>query len=531
MERVDYLIIGAGQAGMVLWRFLENTGAVIVDPNPGGYKIGESIIPEHFRHPVMRELLPGIRRRASYTPKHGSTFIENGMVASFPLPEGEAGVAMHLAREDLEQFMLDAWQVPVRRERVLAVDLATKRVRTDSGEYEVRRQIIDCSGPAMVLASAAGTAKRLWPVFATWAYFDIKEDRPERFHGAVAERGWRTLRYDARAHRRLEGDELAGWLPGRSTVLTKIREGTWSWEIPLFDSTVLSYGIVSRHGKVSREDLFETARTQHCPNYTLEPRPLDHSSSFNRLHVRNYFARRADVAATTDYILLSDAFTFADPIYSVGTGLAVNKAIEVATLLNKTEWTSEVCRAYCDRYEKQLTRAVSGFQYWYSGDIMRDDAAATRAQETLAGEAFRSTNEALILHYGNALADADLSGRIGPADPFLIDWARPPLDDAVRPLLDVAPDGTVHQWRFIGANPSAGGIVLRWDHAALPELRVLVDSGSGPAPDGRFGVSYMNLADRPYPMTPVVTALLDRIRGLVDARRDTWRALLSDSGS
>jgi len=42
--KVDYLIIGAGLAGITLKHFLKNDRTVVVDPNPGAYKVGESFM-------------------------------------------------------------------------------------------------------------------------------------------------------------------------------------------------------------------------------------------------------------------------------------------------------------------------------------------------------------------------------------------------------------------------------------------------------------------------------------------------------
>ena len=56
----DYLIIGAGQAGLVLARLLDAGSVTILDPAVGGYKIGESIVPEQFQHPELNALLPAI---------------------------------------------------------------------------------------------------------------------------------------------------------------------------------------------------------------------------------------------------------------------------------------------------------------------------------------------------------------------------------------------------------------------------------------------------------------------------------------
>ncbi len=523
MKNVDYLIIGAGLAGMVVHQFLQNPNVVIVDPRPGGYKIGESIIPEHFHHPVMKELLPAIQKLPSYSPKHGTTFIRDDRVASFPLPEQEIGQAMHVSRHEMEALMLETWETPVVEERVIAVDFEQKVVTTDTSQYRVAQQIIDCSGPAMVLAQLLGEVEELWPVYATWAYYDIVENDAAGFEEAIEERGWTKVRYDSRNRVLLRDEELAGWEAGRTTILTHVSDGVWTWQIPLHSEQLLSFGVVSRHGKISQEQLDELA-AQPAPNYKLKPRPLDKSSDHNRLHVRNHFARRASTPATDAYILVSDAYAFADPIYSVGTGFAVNKAIEVATILNETGWTPETKAAYCANYESQIERAVGAFQFWYSGEVVSEDSVAAEVRDKyLVGEAFQTD---LAQYYGSALADADLSDRVLNADPFSIDWNLPSLEGPVCKLLPLK-DGRLAGWQFVGANLSAGGVVARWTHDEWPDLFLLVASeGADRALD--FRVSYRNLMESDYPMSDALRGLIAALTESTCQHSEEWLAIASE---
>ncbi len=517
MIDVDYLVIGAGLCGMVFHRFLDSERCVLVDSRPGRYKIGESIIPEQFRHPKLQALLPAIQALPSYSRKYGTTFISDGRVASFPLPESEVGQAMHCSRHEMEACIRKQWQVPIRTERVTAIDFAKKLVTTDKNTYRVAHQIIDCSGPAMVVASLVDDVQQLWPVFATWAYYDVVDNDSARFFAAARARGWAKMRYDSQHRRVLAGEEIPGWEPGRTTILTRVRDGVWTWQIALHDEKLLSFGAVSRHGKISREDLAKLADNP-APNYTLRPRPHDKSSYYNRLHVRNYFARKAKKAATADYILISDAFAFADPVYSVGTGLAVNKAIEVASVLNKQGWNAEIAETYCKHYDAQIDRAIAGFKFWYTGEVFDDRTAAQIQDKFLVGDEFQV---GILEHYGTAVADADLSAKVLRADPFSIDWTRPPLDKPVAELLELQ-DGCLATWRFVGANESAGGIVSRWTHPRWPDLSLLVSREDG----STLRVMYMNLLEGTYPSSPDLRALLAALRRTTKLRAEMWFSLL-----
>lgn len=57
---VDLLILGAGVAGLAVARAY-GEGALVLDANPGAYKIGESVIPEQFHDPRMAECIEAVR--------------------------------------------------------------------------------------------------------------------------------------------------------------------------------------------------------------------------------------------------------------------------------------------------------------------------------------------------------------------------------------------------------------------------------------------------------------------------------------
>lgn len=530
--KTDYLIIGAGQAGLVLKRFLTEGRSILLDPNPGGYKIGESVVPEQFAHPIMGALVPKIRELPSYAPKVGTTFVCDDSVASFPLPPTEVALSMHVARSELEQLMAREWNTEIMRERVVEVDIAKKTVRTDKQTYEVERQIIDCSGPAMVLASALGEVSSLWPVYAAWTYFDVGASSDDRFWEAIRTDGKKYLRYDAPRRKILPGNEIDGWSPSRTTILTRLRDGVWTWQIPLFNAKLLSFGVVSRHGPVSAEELLSTAALRRSANYELAPRPQDGSSHFNRIYTREGFARRARVAATMDYILLADAFAFADPVYSVGTALAVNKAIELASVLNGTGWTEGRRAEWCEAADKLLARAINAFNFWYSGDVLRDDDAAAEVLDNfLVGDAFQVV---AAQNYGGMISDVALNrAPLRDREVSELEWVDDIRREPFEALLGIAGDGALAGFRLAGAGMFSGGFKFRWEAEDRPELTVVVTMGGDPSAKaykraGRLAISFMSLKDRPYPFDAKVAALLDAMLDRMSRRENDWLAMLEN---
>ena len=527
---VSYLIIGAGMAGTVLKRFLQDADAVLLDPDPGGYKIGESIIPEHFHHPLVRELVPQIKELPSYSPKWGSTFVSRKSIASFPLPPHGAEVAMHVAREELESLMHREWNTPIVHEKVSAIDLATKEVTTSSTRYRVEKQIVDCSGPAMVLARMCGQIDSLWPVFSRWAYFDIESVDDSRFWARIRDQGLDYRRYDIPKGRVLAGEEQDGWQPSKTTILTEIEEGVWTWQIPLFGETMLSVGVVSRQGPVTSEQLTKIALEHAAPQYSLKPRPDDGSSSYNRVHQRNGFARKATVAATADYVLLADACAFADPIYSVGTGLAVNKAIELASILNEEGWTAQARERWLADYDRLIGRAVKAFETWYDGSLIRDDEAAREVQRGfLVGSAFQV---GIAHHYSRQIVDAGAPGdQPGPAGRgrHIVDADDARLDAEVGNILGIAPGEQLAGWTFDGAVRTLRELQHRWSREGKPQL--VINTSFDPSETryfrrvGDLSLSFMNLLEEPYPFDDSGVALFDELAKRIAEAPDDWKKL------
>ena len=186
-REVDYVIIGAGMAGMTMQRMLRGESAVLLDPRPGKYKIGESVIPEHFAHPVMRDLFPIVAALPSATPKEATIFISDDSMGWFP-PFTEANYAIHLDRREFEEATAKYFGTEVTRERVDEVDVETGLVETDAGGWKARKLIIDCSGPARIGARSPGLAREVWPVWPWWAYHDVVDADVERFWDSVGRR-------------------------------------------------------------------------------------------------------------------------------------------------------------------------------------------------------------------------------------------------------------------------------------------------------------------------------------------------------
>jgi hypothetical protein len=380
----------------------------------------------------------------------------------------------------------------------------------------------------MVVARKCSAIHKLWPVWARWAYVDIQKVDDGKFMQDVASRGLSYLRYDVPMGVVLPGKEDDGWEPSSSTILTEIEQGKWLWQIPLFHKKMLSVGLVSRHAKPTDEELFAAVDAHHSPIYDLARRDeasADQDSHFNRVWSRSGFAVKADVPATQDYVLLGDACAFADPIYSVGTALAVNKAIELAGIINEEGWSAAACARWCDEYDTLIQRAVEGFELWYDGSILRDDAAAKAVNEGfLTGTAFQV---GIAHHYSRALSDA--GERDGAHQRHAIDASRKPLTERVSRLLGLEEDSTIAGWTFTSAYAGEHEFQMRFEHADKPMLIGLACFDPNATKYyrrvGEISLSFLNLREGPYPMDERVSALFDQIEARVRGAEEGWQQL------
>lgn len=526
----EHVIIGAGIAGLVLQHLLESKNSVLIDANPCSYKVGESLIPEVYRHSELAKLLPRARQLPSFTPKCGSIFVGADAAVFFPVVDPEAVVAMHVYRPELEQLMMDAWESPVVRERVIDVDFEARVVTTDRARYRFSGQVIDCSGPAMLVATRLGEVRNLLEIHSRWAYHDIVARDDSAFLADLQARGVGLKHYDTRHYRIVEAGSLGTWAPSSSTILTQVRDGVWCWQIPLFDHTVLSFGVVSRHGPVSQEEYDAVVRDHTASCCQLAPRaPSDHP--LDRVHVRSGFARRAERAASEDFILIADAYAFSDPVYSVGVGFAVSQAATIAARLNSGPWDAQAAEFFCQRSDHLVDRAFAAFELWYRGATTSDDDAASEVQfACLDGRMFE---EEIFKHYSNMLNDADIEADTDPddtRDPFHPLPGAEPIDRDVTRLLETS---ELAGWKQGLALRCAGGVRVTWGNDLGDEVIVLIALANDALPrfqrSGAFDLSYLTPLGKPP--RRAIGPLFDELSGRLVTHESDWRVFLRPDDS
>jgi len=345
MIRCDYLIIGAGFSGIALkYKLLGKT--ILIDKNPFPYKIGESHIPDLIHaDPGLFSLISKLIKMKSYTRKLGTVFCDSyhGQHASnLPTALGER-FTFHCERPEIEKLLVKELSVEIRREKILNIDLDRNIVKTNLNIYKFNKYLLDCSGPAMVIANKLNMVAPI-----------------DQFQGMKAQWSYWTI------DRLKEGvDSWAHW-----TVLNKIAADSWIWQIPIYNSSILSMGMLHRGEPLPDDKLIEYVEKRSAACYQLTSIAKNPERAIKpymaKVHSRLHYSRRSQKCSGPNWILVGDAYCFADPVYSVGSGVATLEAVTIANNLNKNEgrfdhqWYEKNCNAL-------IASVIKGISTWYSG--------------------------------------------------------------------------------------------------------------------------------------------------------------------
>ncbi len=390
----DVVVIGGGPGGSTMAALLADKGHDVVifeKARHPRFHIGESLLPMNmplFDRLGVRQAVEGIgitkygSEFVSPNHDHTSEFIfADALDKSFPY-------AVQVRRSELDELLFRHAAARGARTfegcRVSGVDFETDqgperrpivKVKDEDGmEQEWRpRFVVDASGRDTLL-STQFSAKKRHPRHTSAALFG-------HFRGA------------RRAPGRREGNISLFWF-----------EHGWFWYIPLRDGTTSVGAVASpKYFKTRKSDtsafLMETI--------ALAPKLAERLAEATLMEpatATGNYAYDSDFCRGDRFVMVGDAFSFVDPMFSTGVYLAMNGAFEASKAVD--HWLkgdtamANKCFKYYDRIMIGAPKLFSWFIFRITSPAFRHlfmyPRNHLRMQEALlsilAGDVFRNTN-------------------------------------------------------------------------------------------------------------------------------------------
>jgi len=363
LESCDVVVIGGGPAGSTAAALLARKGRKVVllekEAHPR-FHIGESLLPANM--PLFEEL--GVAREigAIGMQKYGATFVSpwHDHTTSFKFADAtdpNMPLAYQVRRSEFDEILFkraaalgaEAYENTRVREFDLGDERSAPTVKATSIDGTVRewraKFIVDATGRDTLIANR------------------LKVKRRNTAHNSSAMYGhFRDARRDCGE---MEGNIIIFWF-----------DHGWFWFIPLKDG-VTSVGAVvwpyymKNRDKPLREFFMDTIA--RCP--ALAER-LAGAALVSEPEATGNYAYSADHCQGGNYVMLGDAFTFIDPVFSSGVMLAMNSAFAgvdvVEARLAGDSPAEAAARKRFDHVMHEGPKQFSWFIYRVTNPTLRD---------------------------------------------------------------------------------------------------------------------------------------------------------------
>jgi flavin-dependent dehydrogenase len=360
MLHADVLVVGGGPAGTTTATLLAERGWQVVLLEKGvhpRFHIGESLLPGNI--PILARLgvLDQVRDIGIYKP--GADFTgPDGTVQSFPFARALGDTPEHafqVKRAEFDHLLFENCRARGvdAREQHQVVDVTRENGQSrvtfidehgDSGELTATL-VIDASGRDSLLARRRKWHKRN-PRHASAAIFG-------HFANVVRRDGDKT------------GNISVYWF-----------DQGWIWMIPLRDD-VMSVGAVCWPGYLKQRDTdLETFFRDILASVPDADRRMHEARAISPISATGNYSYRASRLYDDGLLLVGDAYTFIDPVFSSGVYLAMNGAEQA--IAPAEAWLRGDRRAYhsaCRRYSQAVNSKISAFSwfiYRFTTPTMRD---------------------------------------------------------------------------------------------------------------------------------------------------------------
>ena len=361
VQECDVLVVGGGPAGSTIAALLAREGRHVVlleKAHHPRFHIGESLLPANvalFDRLGVRDQIAAVGM-----PKWGVEFVS---------PDHDHVARLEFA-EAWDKSMPYAWQV--RRsemDEILFRNAAAQGATTIEGA-RVRDVQFDADG-ATVHATLDDGAARSWRArFVLDASgrdtflgnkFKAKQKNPKHNSAAVFGHFAGALRGEGK----LEGNITIFWF-----------QHGWFWYIPLADGTTSVGAVCWPYYLKSRTkplaDFFADTIAL-CPE--LVARLKDATLVDDAVYATGNYAYTSSHCSGERYLMLGDAFSFIDPVFSSGVYLAMHSAFEgaevVATALDQPRRAAAARRNF-ERTMRKGPREFSWFIFRVTNPTMRE---------------------------------------------------------------------------------------------------------------------------------------------------------------
>jgi flavin-dependent dehydrogenase len=346
----EVLVIGGGPAGATIAALLAERGRRVIlvekDRHPR-FHIGESLLPQNL--PLLDRL--GVRQEIEFSsmPKHGIEFVSafHGKTVQYEFAKAwdkRFPYSFQVRRSTFDHILLKNAAAKgaevIEGCRVTAVDFPenahpTITARTeDGGETKWSAAfVVDASGRDTLLAAQMG----------------VKERNPRNSSAAIFGHFTNARRLPGKA----EGNITIVWF-----------DNGWFWFIPLTDGTT-SVGAVCppEFFKNRGTDLksFFMSVIATCPEIASR---LKHAELAGEVTATGNYSYGAKCSSGRNFIMVGDAYSFIDPVFSTGVYLAMTAGFRGAEAVESCLRAPQSAARALRRYDAQTRQALSSFTWF-----------------------------------------------------------------------------------------------------------------------------------------------------------------------